>query len=305
MSKKIVAFCLFLYIFTFPTEIKSQGIKDLRINEILVYNTDNYQDNYGEKSGWFEIYNSGYSTINIGGCFLSNDPKNPKKYRIPKTGEHIYLKPQNHLVFFAYNNPTRGALHVNFYIDDTTILPNGEMFIGIYDQSGKFLIDSIYYNLQDQKENISIGKLENTHSSTWQPMRRTTPNATNNIDDVKTRSEIYGEKDPFGIIITITSMSVVFLLLLLVAVSFKFTGNYFKKQNKAKQAPPKKQTNTTPPIQAQNTNEIAAIAMALHLYINDNYHEEEATGFHIQRELNQHSPWENKTLNFRKYPNKK
>lgn len=309
MNKRFITFCLFLYIFSFQSEIKSQGIRDLRINEILVYNTENYQDNYGVKSGWFEIYNSGYSTINIGGCFVTNDPKNPKKYRIPKVGEHIYLKPQNHLVFFAYNNPTRGALHVNFFIDDTTILPNGKMYLGIYEQSGKDLIDSVYYDISSQKENISIGILENAKNAKWQEMTRTTPNAMNNIDDVKTRSEMYEEKDPFGIIITITSMSVVFLLLLFIAISFKFTGVYFKKQHKkqtkAQEIALKKDTTPFNSETNHKTNDIAAITLALHLYYNNNYHEEEPTGFHIDRELNQQTPWENKTLNFRKYPNKK
>lgn len=309
MSKRFVAFCLFLYIFTFPSEIKSQGIKDLRINEILVYNTDSYQDDYGVRSGWFEIYNSGYSTINIGGCFLTNDPNNPKKYRIPKTGQHIYLKPQNHLVFFAYNKPTRGAMHVNFFLDDTTILSSNKMYIGIYDQSGKNLIDNIYYNLNSQKENISIGILEGVETPKWKKMERTTPNALNNIGDVKSRSEIYGEKDPFGIIITITSMSIVFLLLLFIAISFKFSSFYFKRQDK-KQLKIQKNVidNDAPSLNNKpesNTNDIAAIVMALHLYINDNYHEDEPTGFTIKRELNQHTSWENKTLNFRKNPYKK
>ena len=49
--------------------IRAQGLSDIRINEVLVYNENTCIDNYGEHSGWFEIYNLGNRTINIGGWY--------------------------------------------------------------------------------------------------------------------------------------------------------------------------------------------------------------------------------------------
>ena len=75
-------------VFLFSSKSYSQSIADLRINEILVINDSNYVDDFGSRSSWIEIFNSAYNYVNIAGCYLTNDLKNPKKYQIPK-GDQI------------------------------------------------------------------------------------------------------------------------------------------------------------------------------------------------------------------------
>ncbi|HNY24435.1 MAG TPA: lamin tail domain-containing protein, partial [Bacteroidales bacterium] len=72
----------------------AQSKRELRLNEFLVINTHDFQDDFGEQNAWFEIFNSGYGTIDIGGCYLSNDPGNLKKYCIPRGDILTAIKPR-------------------------------------------------------------------------------------------------------------------------------------------------------------------------------------------------------------------
>ncbi len=292
------------------SDLRAQGIKAIRINEVLVYNDSGYRDDYGVSSGWFEVYNTGVKTLSLGGCYVTNDPQNPKKYRIPKSAQNVTLIPSAYAVFFAYNEPTRSPFHVNFNLFDTSILGNGRAFIALYDQSGKELIDSVSYSVRAQKEGVSFGKYEGEKEAQWKTMEQATPLALNHVSNDMSRSEIYQQKDPHGIIITITSMSVVFLLLVVIAFVFKGTGAYFKKQARKQKAPKEDRkaaaaTQAVPAVEGAVEDEVStAIAAALHLYQND-CHEIEDNGFVLHRTFNQPSPWADKSLNFKRNPIRK
>lgn len=305
MKRKFVLFfvvsCFFL-----PGRMHAQGIKALRINEILVYNDSDsgYQDNYGVRSGWFEIYNSGVKTLNLGGCYITNDPENPIKYRIPKSAQNATLIPNAYAVVFAYNKPLRSPFHVNFNLTDT-LLSGGRAYLAIYDQSGKELIDSVSYVLSEQKSNVSIGKKEDETNPKLEPMDPPTPLAINSNSSDKSRAEIYSEKDRHGFIITITCMGVVFLLLLVIAIVFKCTGAYFKRHGNEKYKRIGKFAGIKNFYMKNADDEIAAvIAATLYLYRSD-CHEIEDDGFYLNRTFNQPSPWANKLLNFRRTPIRK
>jgi sodium pump decarboxylase gamma subunit len=139
-------------------------------------------------------------------------------------------------------------------------------------------------------------------------MEEPTPNAINYTIVEKTRAEKYAEADKYGVIITITTMAIVFTVLLLLAIIFINTGRYFKRQ-----ASSRKQKKEIPSVQnaqripnTPNTDEfeLAAIAMALHLYFDDQ-HEVEQTGFWLNRRLNQQTPWAAKHILFKKSPRRK
>ncbi len=298
---------------TFGVISYAQGLKDIRINEILVYNVNNYLDEYGENCSWFEIYNSGYSTVSLGGCYLTNDPNNPRKYRLLKSDQRLILRPQSYVIFYAYNKPTRGTFHVNFFLDDTN--KNGYAYLALYDQGGKILIDSVSYHVASQRPDVSIGKLEYVEFPVWQRMSKTTPNAINNTELTKTRSEIYEEKDKHGVIITITSMSVVFTVLLVIAIFYKIIGLYFKRKERKEKELQQAQSTTTPTPAAtippaytpesneEFTDEMLAMAVALHVHINeDGKHDIENTGFYLQPNLNNTTSWNDKTLTLKKTP---
>ena len=289
-----------------PGTLCGQGIKAIRINEVLVINDSGYRDAYGVSGSWFEIYNTGVRTLSLGGCYITNDPQNPKKYRIPKAAQNATLPPKTYALFFAYNEPSRSAFHVNFDLADTGFIGGGRAFLAIYDQSGKELIDSVSYLVSAQVPNRSFGKSEEVKNPEWELAGNPTPMALNHISNDMSRAEIYQQKDPHGWLITITSMLVVFLLLIIIALVFKGTGSYFKKQALKQQAAdaPKQAAVSDAPSGTPEDEVAAAIAAALHLYADD-CHEVEDNGFYLHRTFNQPSPWANKSLNFKRNPIRK
>ena len=192
---------------------------------------------------------------------------------------------------------------------DTDCLIGDSSYLAIYDQSGKVLVDSFLYSLSSEKADVSWGKKDDEgwkdKNAEWVILPEPTPQAENVKSSGETRAEAIGRKDPYGLIITLTCMAVVFIILFLVSVVFKYTGKYFqqhgnKKDVKETVKPSKPEVEAKPAAGGQE-EEIAAIAMALHMYFND-MHEVEATGFCLNRGLNQHSAWENKSMIFRKSP---
>ena len=314
------------------------GIEQLRINEVLVKNETNYVDPYGVRCSWFEVFNTGYAMVNVGGCYVTNDINNPRKYRIPKGNPKTQIAARAYAVFFAYDKGDRGIFHVNFSLEE-------KGFLAIFDQSGKILIDSVSYDISVQKPDYSFGKMENVKpidSAKWIPNLDPTPEAANYTTVEKTRAEKYKETDKYGGIITITTMTVVFTVLLSLALIFTYTGRYFKKkaEDKAKnqllrqtgkyikrtgryirktvedipiipigkeKEKEKEKTETqsvTQPSEEENSLDMAAIATALYLHFDDQ-HEVEQTGFWLNRPLNHQTGWTTKNNLFKKSPIKK
>ena len=118
--------------------LRAQSATSLRINEVLVVNDQNYQDDYGLHNAWIEIFNTSFASVNLEGCFLTNDKNNTTKYPIPKGDVLTLIKPRQHALFWADGMPNRGTFHVNFTLD-----PNKENYIALYDSNGKTLIDEV------------------------------------------------------------------------------------------------------------------------------------------------------------------
>ena len=122
MNKKIKLLLLIiaagLIIGTSTRESMAQNATDFRLNEILVHNVSNAVDDFGQHSGWIEIFNSAYNDVDLGGCYLTDDLSNPRKYWIP-TGDPITLIPKRgYIILWADNHPTRGILHLNFELSE-------------------------------------------------------------------------------------------------------------------------------------------------------------------------------------------
>jgi len=278
---------------------QSQG--QMRLNEYLVINTSDFQDDFGQHNAWFELFNASYGTVDIGGCYLSDDPNNLTKYAIPGGDVLTAIPPRQHILFWADNQPYHGTFHVNFD------LANAEWII-FTKGDGKSIIDKIKVR-HDLPENVSFGRTEDGIGSIdgngegWNVLEVTSPSTNNLLIDKAKKPTRMKEMDPYGWIMAVTAMSVVFIALILLYFIFKQIG----KAN-IKAANKKTEVHATPSTEKKNYAEVpaetyAAIATALHLFIEDNEAHDEESGIVTQRHTDRtYSPWSSKIYTLRQTP---
>lgn len=283
--------------------LNAQRATSLKINEVLVTNEQNYQDDYGLHNAWIEIFNTSFASVNIEGCYLTNDKDNPTKYPIPKGDVLTLIKPRQHILFWADGMPNCGTFHVSFTLD-----PSKENYIALYDSNGKTLIDEItvpagmladqsYAREEDGSANWVI-KGGGEHSYV-------TPSTNNMTLDKNEKIENFKKHDADGFGMAIIAMSVVFIGLILLYVSFKIVGNIAVKLGKRNAM---KAIGITDKVEAKEKNlgshsgeEAAAIAMALHEFMND-AHDVEDMILTINKVKRTYSPWSSKIYTLRQTP---
>ncbi|MDR2474466.1 MAG: OadG family protein [Bacteroidales bacterium] len=280
--------------------VQSQSIFDLRLNEVLSNNVENFEDDFGVRNSWFEVFNSAYGTVDIGGCYLTDNLKNPTKYPIPKGDVLTKIKPRQHVLFWADNKPTHGTFHVNFTLAEAN-------FIALFSSDGKTLIDSITF--PQLAADTSFGRIIDGDTK-WGLLERTTPSSTNIIVEQESANQRLLTNDPAGIIMTLTAMLVVFSSLIVLFLLFKTIGNgaVSLSNKRAQRAVAKQEKYKKPSISesasVRETGEIcAAITMALHEYLKDE-HDIETTILTIHRVRRAYSPWNSKIYTLREIPNK-
>ncbi|MGD9558582.1 MAG: OadG family transporter subunit [Mangrovibacterium sp.] len=272
--------------------VYAQNAGDLRFNEILVYNDSNYVDDYGMHSPWIEIVNSSFSSVNIGGCYLTDDLNNPRKYWIPTGVPATAVQPRSYLVFFADNQPTRGVFHLNFDLRESKV-------IALFDANGKTLIDKLDLNVSHTPD-VSYARVS-PDSDQWEYKKNTTPGSDNDYSRKATSGEQFVNMDPSGIGMTVIAMMVVFSALALLYIIFKNIGRAFTRTKGGK-----KKQEVRIPAETKVVTEIsgevnAAIAMALYLYQNE-MHDFENTVLTVRKVSRTYSPWSSKIYTLRKNP---
>jgi len=302
LSKKLVLLvaCI-LYCFT----VSGQFVSDIRINEIQVINKDGFKDEYGHSSSWFELFNTGYGKIDIGGAYIK---VKDKTYRIPRSNRTV-MPARSYLIFYAggASRENKGDFYTNFSLDETN-------YIAIYSSDNTELLDSLHFNRSEMVEDVTYGWFIG-HNGTEQLMNlpAVTPGADNNTLDSVPRDELFRQADPSGIVITITAVSVVGITLTLLYLIFVSMGKFHikiskRKEKKLSTAALSKESD--PEGQAKKrsgviTNEeIAAIAIALYKYSKD-LHDKENTILTINRAAKAYSPWSSKIYGLREQLNKK
>ena len=282
--------------------VNAQRATSVRINEVLVVNDQNYQDDYGLHNAWIELFNTSFATVNIEGCFLTNDKNNPTKYPIPKGDVLTQIKPRQHALFWADGMPNRGTFHVNFTLD-----PTKDNYIALYDSNGKTLIDEVTIPA-GQIADHSYAR-ETDGSKNW--VRKgdgtsyVTPSTNNLTLDRNIKIENFKTHDPEGVGMAIIAMSIVFIGLILLYILFKVVGNIAIKLGKRNAM---KAVGVTDKKEAREKNlgshsgeEAAAIAMAMHEYLND-AHDVEDMILTINKVKRTYSPWSSKIYTLRQNP---
>lgn len=301
-SIKIVA--LILCFFSVPVAF-GQSMKDVRINEIQVFNNDGFKDHFGRAISWLELHNTGYGKVNIGGAILK---VKGKEYRIPK-GKDMVIPTGGYVIFYADGMSNKGAFYTNFKLEETD-------FIELY--APEDLVNPVSrmeYNLSEMKEDVSYGWVNDgsgVEKLTFLPA--ITPGESNNTLDTVHRSVEFLNADSNGVVLTVTAVFVVGICLTLLFLVFKQIGklsirmsrrNEEKEKVKQAAASGAKLSPATPVTGEGLTNEeLAAIAIALFKYSED-LHDIEDTVLTINRAAKAYSPWSSKIYGLRQTLNKR
>jgi len=127
---------------------------DIYINEWMAGNTNTIVDPAdGDFDDWFELYNAGTNTVDLGGYYLT-DNQNSTKFQIPTNGQYV-IPPGGFLLVWAdeegsQNHPSRPDLHAPFQLSR-----DGES-IALFAPDGRTQIDSVSFG--GQTNDISQGR---------------------------------------------------------------------------------------------------------------------------------------------------
>jgi hypothetical protein len=144
-------------------------LPNLRINEFMALNSNCCPDNSSgspEFNDWVEIYNAGSIPVDLNGYHLSDNNKNPVKFRIDGS---TVLPPGGFLLIWADEQGSQGKLHANFQLAGT-----GEE-IGLYYLDGRTIDQRIF---DAQTDNVSFGRTPNG-GATWRSYTSPTPGGSN------------------------------------------------------------------------------------------------------------------------------
>jgi Na+-transporting methylmalonyl-CoA/oxaloacetate decarboxylase gamma subunit len=272
----------------------AQGDRLININEFLVFNETNYVDDYGNHTSWIELFNPAYNTVNISKMYVTNDPKNPTKYRIPDAGSLTILEPRSFLMLYADDKPNRGIFHLNFILEESG-------YFAIYDSDGKTLMDEVYY--PEQTVDKTYGRKVDGGDE-WIFMEKSTPYSSNVTEITETAAEMFGRLDPSGFALTFISMFVVFSALIILFFVYRFVGNINQNKYTIKVKRPTflKGKKVVVSEKVELSGEInAAIAMALSMYVSQT-HDFENTTITIKKASRPYSPWSSKIYGLRNNP---
>ena len=275
--------------------LSAQSVTAARINEVMIDNVDNYIDSYGKRSPWIEIYNSSAGSIDLAGCFLTDDPQNLKKYMIPKGDVLTAIKPRQSVVFFADEMPLRGTFHLNF-----TLSPNVSHYLALISNDGSTIIDEVEVPAAIPANNsyarIDDGVRTAVAAEAWHITQHTTPGSNNVVKDKNEKIDRLQEADPNGFVMTVTAMLVVFLGLLILFLAYKLVG-IVAMRIEARQESLHNRPHQEPTVATSTTEDpLVAVAISLALTSELEMGGGEAPGrLTIRPRTLPYTPWSDKT----------
>jgi hypothetical protein len=138
----------------------------LVINELMADNDEAVQSIFGGHPDWIELFNSGNSSIDLSGMYLTDD-LSKIDWRFPNG---TVIEPNGYLLVWADADSGRSSLQVNF-----NLFANGGVLL-LFASDGKTIIDSIVY--EKQIRDVSYGRIPDG-GSTWYYMTKPTAGKAN------------------------------------------------------------------------------------------------------------------------------
>ena len=295
--------------------VLAQSTRDLRFNEMMINNVDNYQDEYGRCVPWVEVFNPAYNTVNLAGCYITDDTTGLSAtgkrggqipthwYRISKTDIHTSIPQRSFVIFFLDGEPLYGTFHVK--LDARTSKTN---YLALITSDGKELIDIMHYPASLRDTAIVFGYEKDGITENAHFLDHFTPGSSNEVNVKSSKEEKLKREDPYGIGLAIIAMSAVFSCLILIYLMLKVFGavsrrSAIKEAEKSGNIPAAAANidGKKEEVVLQTGEEIAAISAALHLHFNS-MHDEESEIITIHMPSAHYSPWAQKGLVMKKAP---
>ena len=293
--------------------LRAQNVIDLIISEVMPDNTASVVDDYGGHAPWIEVFNTSQGTVNIAGCYFSDDPSNLTKSPIVKGDNRTKIGPRQVALFFADGDSSKGTFYLNFPLKAGSTLY-------LVSNDGRTVIDTIEIPAV-MPEGQSLSKFATDNKEmVWDDIHPAAPSplSVNGKHNQRSKAEIIKENDPHGTTLTVVSISVVFIALFLLFLIYNLSGklfsgqiklrNPFKREGKAAKAAALPAGGSDDEVaaaiamalQAASGGETeAAIALALHRFLSESAHDAESFVITIKRAP---GAWDDKARNFRKQP---
>ncbi len=285
----------------------AQGLKSLRINEVMIVNDSSVVDDFGQRTAWFELFNANFAPLDISSVYITNDPtvKDKKKmYAVPLGDPRTKLAKRHFAVFFADGEAERGTFHTDF-----KLVPGKDNWIGVYAADGITLIDSVTVpaglsaGQSYARATDGDGAWTVRHGDKNADRDYVTPGSANVIRGSNHKIDDFHEKDANGFAMTLMAMCIVFSALLVLCLCFYGIGSIGKYFSRVKKAQAKGVAVEEIGHEDHDTGEeIAAIVMALHEHLNA--HDTESTVLTINKVKRAYSPWSSKIYGLRELPHK-
>jgi hypothetical protein len=141
---------LLVMVITFVTSIQFPVHAQVLISEFMASNGQTLADEDGEYPDWIELYNSGASSVNLDGWYLTDNASNLTKWRIPA----VTIQSKGFLIVFASSkNRTDPAatLHASF-----SLSASGE-YLALIASDGMTVISAFAPQFPEQFRDISYG----------------------------------------------------------------------------------------------------------------------------------------------------
>lgn len=129
----------------------AQIVDNIAINEFMAVNDSlsPWTDPAGQHEDWIELYNKNNTTVNLGGCYLSDDYLDPAKWQMPAG---VSIAANGYLIIWADDDLNQTGLHAPFKLDR-----EGEMLI--LSRPDLTVMDSVTFGYQEN--NLSYARIPN------------------------------------------------------------------------------------------------------------------------------------------------
>jgi hypothetical protein len=147
------------YWVSFPTN----SLSPVLLNEFMADNLSTLADPQGDYDDWIELRNLTSESLDVSGGYLSDDPENPRKWRIP---EGTLIPANGYLLVWAdEDGQDSPGLHANFRLS-----ADGEqIFLLDRDENNNALLDSVSFGPQEMDQSYGRSPADPTQFQVLQP----------------------------------------------------------------------------------------------------------------------------------------